>query len=105
MPRLPHSSRFRRSNIRWAVQIIQQYRSFSSSLCSFFHSLVTSYLLGPNILQNTILSNTLSLRSFLNVSDQISHPYKTTGKTVVLYILIFKFFDSKLEDKRFRTEW
>jgi hypothetical protein len=28
----------------------EKYRSFSSSLCSFFHSPVTSSLLGPNIL-------------------------------------------------------
>jgi hypothetical protein len=32
----------------------------------------------------------LSLRSSLNVSDQVSHPYKT-GKFIVLYILIFKY--------------
>ena len=49
--------------------------------------------------------HTLSLRSFVNVRDQVSHSFKTTGKTVVLYILIFKFLNSKLEDKRFCTEW
>jgi len=27
-----------------------------------------------------------------------------TGKIIVLYILIFQFFDSKLADKRFCTE-
>jgi len=38
----------------------EQYKSFSSSLCSLLHSLVTSSLLGPNVLLNTMFSNTLS---------------------------------------------
>ena len=32
----------------------EQYKSFSSSLCSLLHSPVTSPLLGPNILLNTL---------------------------------------------------
>ena len=62
------------------------YKSFSSSLCSLLHSPVTSSLLGPNILLNTMFSNTLIFLSSRNVSDQVSHPYKTTGKIIVLYI-------------------
>jgi len=58
----------------------EQYRSLSSSLCSFLHSPVTLSLLGQNIFLNTLFSNTLSLRSSLNVSDQVSHPYKTNGQ-------------------------
>ena len=83
----------------------EEYRPLSSILCSFLHSLIISSFLGPNILLNILFSNTLSLRSSLNVSDQVSHLYKTTGKIIVLYIQIFKFFNRKLEDKRFCTEW
>jgi hypothetical protein len=71
----------------------------------FLHSPVTSSPLGPNTLLNTIFSNALSLRFSFNVSDQISHPYKTNDKIMFLYILRFKFLDSKLEDKIFRTQW
>jgi len=41
----------------------EEYRSLSSSLCSFLHSLVTLSLLGPSILPNTLFWNTLGLRS------------------------------------------
>jgi len=33
------------------------------------------------------------------MSDQVSHPCKTTGKVIVLYILIFIFLDSKLKSR------
>ena len=36
----------------------EEYKSFSSSLYNFLHSPVTSSHLGPNILLNTIFSNT-----------------------------------------------
>ena len=85
--------------------LAEKYRPLTSSLCSFLHSPVTSFLLSPNILLNTLFSNTLSLRSSLSVSDHVSHPYKTTGKIVFLYILIFKCLDSKLENKIFCYEW
>ena len=74
----------------------EEYKSISSSLCSLLHSPVTSFPLGPNIFLNTMFSNTLSFLSSLTVSDQVSHPYKTTGKTIVLYILIFKFLSSQI---------
>jgi len=83
----------------------EKYTSLSSSYYSFLHSPVTSSLLGPNIPLSTLFSNTLSLRYSLNVSEKFSHPYTDTGKITVLYILIFKILDSKLEDKRFCTEW
>ena len=73
----------------------EEYRSLSSSLCSFLHS-----LLGPNILLSTLFSNTLGLHSFLSVSDRVSRPYKTRGKLIFVYIVIFLYLDSKLKDKR-----
>ena len=68
MPRPSHSSRFYHPN-----NLGKEYRSLSSSLCSLLHSPVTSSLLGPNILINTLFSNALSLISSLNLSDQFSH--------------------------------
>ena len=65
----------------------EQYKSLSFSLCCFLHSPVTSSLLGPNTLLHTVFSKALNLRSSLHVSDQVSHPCKTTGKITVLYIL------------------
>ena len=100
MPRPSHSSRFYHlNNIGWRVQIIKfLIMQFSPLTCYLV-------LLGPNILLSTLFSNTLSLRSSLNDSDQVSHPYKTIGRIIVLHVLIFKFLDSKLEDKRFCKEW
>ena len=62
----------------------EEYRSLRSSLCRFLHSTVTSSLLGPNILLNIQFSNILSLHSSLTVSNQVSHPYTSTGNIIVL---------------------
>ena len=64
----------------------EEYRSLSSSLCSFFHSTVPSSLLGPNFLLNTLSSNTLNPRSSLSVSDQVSHSHTT--KTYIIWYRI-----------------
>jgi len=50
----------------------------------------TSSLLGPNILLNTLFSDTLNLCSFLSVTKFHTHT-KKKGKIMVLYILIFMF--------------
>jgi len=77
----------------------EKNRSLSSPLCSFLHSRATSSLLGPNILLNTLFSNTLSLRTSLILSYQVSHPYKIRGKIIILYILIFIFLARKWKAK------
>ena len=60
----------------------EEYNSYSSSLCNLLHSPVTSSLLGPNILLNTMFSNTLSLLSSRNISDQVSQPLLRTEITL-----------------------
>ena len=72
----------------------EEYRSLSSPLCSLLHSSITSPVLGPNILC-TLFLYTIKLHSCINVSDKVSHPYKTTGKIIFLCILIFIFLDGK----------
>jgi hypothetical protein len=75
MPCSSHPPWLNHSNYTWRrVQVIIY------SLCSFLQHLVTSSLFRPNILFNTLFSNTLYLCSSLNVRDQVSHPYRTTGQ-------------------------
>jgi hypothetical protein len=78
----------------------EEYKLWSSLLRSFLQSPITSSLFGPNILLNTH-----SLCSSLNVRDQVSHQYRTTGKIIVLYILIFTLVDNRRGDKRFRIQF
>jgi hypothetical protein len=60
------------------IQIVfgKQYKSWNSSLFSLLQYLITSALLGANILLSTLFSNTLSLSSFLSVRDHASRPFK-----------------------------
>jgi hypothetical protein len=78
------SFRFDHPNICWGLK--------STELLVMQSSPLACYLLGPNILLSTLFSKTRSLRSSLNVSDQVSHPYKTTRQNygsvyLNLYIL------------------
>jgi hypothetical protein len=65
---------------------------------SLLRSPVISFLLGPNILLSNLFLKTLSLHSSLKVIDQVSHTYEIRGKIMVLYIVSFPFFDTKLQD-------
>jgi hypothetical protein len=60
----------------------EEYMLWGSLLCSFLQHPITESLFDPNILLNTLFSNTLSRRFSLNVRDQVSHPYRITGKMV-----------------------
>jgi len=34
------------------------------------------------------------------MTDQVLHPYKTTGKVIALYILILTFLNNKLDERK-----
>jgi hypothetical protein len=57
----------------------EEYRLWGSSLCNFLHD-PSSSLLGPNILLNTLFSETLRLCSSLKLTDQVSHPLELENK-------------------------
>jgi hypothetical protein len=92
-PWLDHSNKFCEGHNLW-----------SFSLCSFLQPPIISSFFGPNIFVSTLFSNTLSLHSFLNIRDQVYCSYKTTGKIILMYILIFSFLYSKQKDKRFQIK-
>jgi hypothetical protein len=52
---------------------------FLSTQCNFLQSPIPSSLWGPKVYPTTQCFS-------LNVRDQVSHPYKTTGKIIVLYV-------------------
>ena len=83
------------------TQIIFGEKDHKAPRYVVFSTLWYLVLLSPD----RLLSNTLRLCSSLNVRDQASHPYKTSVKIIALYILIFIFLGSKLEDIRSSTEW
>jgi hypothetical protein len=101
MPCPSHTPSLDHSNYTWRrVQVMKLLiMQFSPTSCHF------SSLRAKYFTQHHVHSRTLSLCSSFNVREQVSHPYKTKGKIIVLYSLIFMFLDSRREDKGFWTEW
>jgi hypothetical protein len=62
----------------YIIYFITSYEAYYAVLCS-----IISPLFGPNTLLSNLISNTLSLCSYLNVRDQVSHPCKTTNTILV----------------------
>ena len=77
-PVLPNSNSSHWSPYHYLV------KKLNISLFNFLQPPITFSHWVPNILFNTLLSNTLSLFSSCTMTDQVSHPYK---KFRVLYIL------------------
>jgi hypothetical protein len=83
MPRPSHLSWLDYSNYTWRrVQVMKLLTMQLSPTSCLFIPPWSKY--------------TLSLCSSLNVRDQVLHPYRTTSKITVLYILIL-FLDSRKE--------
>jgi hypothetical protein len=81
------------------ITLYETYKLCSSSLWGLLQSPVISCLLGPNILLSTLFSYVLNLCSLLSVTDQVSHPYETRCRIMVMYILIVKFLERRREAK------
>jgi hypothetical protein len=65
----------------------------NSSVCSLLHCPVTALVLGPNILLDALFSNTLILRSSLNVRDKFYSHTQQQAK-LFMHVLNFIFCDS-----------
>jgi hypothetical protein len=66
--------------------IWQEVQIWKLFFMPFFQPPFTSSLLGPNIFQIALFPSTFSLRSFLNVKDQVLHPWKSVDKNTISYI-------------------
>jgi hypothetical protein len=92
------------------IMFDEEYKLWSSPLRSF-SSLVSLHLSSVQIFSSApcsqtppvyvppLMLKTLRLRSSLNTRDQVSHPYRTTGKMIVFYIQIFMFLNNRRADK------
>jgi hypothetical protein len=80
------------------ITLGEEYKSWSSSMCSYLQPPLSSSLFVPNILHHILFSNTFSVGYSLNVTDKVS-------QLVALSVLIFTFFkeQTKRRDRDDRT--
>jgi len=101
MPRPSHSSHFYQpSNIGWGVQIIKLLIMYFFFPLPSYVSLRSKY--SPQ--QLVLKYPQLPFPPAISATKFHTHT-KQQAKITVLCILVFKFLDSKVEDKPFCTEW
>jgi hypothetical protein len=89
---------FHKIKFRDGINHMDEGINGGSSLWSLLHSSFGP-LYVPNICLRILFSNTISLHSSFNVITHVLQPYRTSGNIIVLYILIFKFLETSLENK------
>ena len=89
------------------IQIIfnEDYISWSSSLCSLLHAPVTQSLLGTKCLPQHPILEQRQPTFLLYCARPALTPTQNNSRIIFLYILIFIFLGSELEDKRICTYW
>ena len=83
VPFRSHPPLFDRPNVWRRVQII------ISAICSILWSPIVIFLLEPNTYLSTLFWITLSPYYSLNMRDQVSHPYNTTGCSIFFNLVPF----------------
>jgi hypothetical protein len=82
----------------------QEHLASSTDHSVPLHVVISTSLLLRSSWAQISFSAPYSWKTSTYVTDHVSHPYKTTGRVIVQYMFIFMFLDSKLENRRFRTE-
>jgi hypothetical protein len=87
MPCPSHTPWLDHSNYTWRrVQVMKLLIMQLSPTSRHFISPQSKYLLIPSVCNSSLI-----------VRDKVSHLYRTKGKIIVMYILIFMFLDSRWE--------
>jgi len=81
----------------------EEYKSWSSSVCSSLHSPVNSSFVDPNSFLRTLIFNTLKRCFFLCATDQFSHPWNN-GKNRSSLCFNFDIWIANAKTKYSRTK-
>jgi hypothetical protein len=100
MPRPPHPLLLDNSNL-----LGEEYKLRSSSLWTFLHSPITSSLFSPSILLSTLPLKHPQPVLLRYRRRPTCTPIQNYRQNYSLCILMFMFFGSRREDRRFWTEW